>query len=109
MAAHHAVHPDDGGGGVLIDGRFLHLLCLHHGCVTGLEQPQPQGIGHHEDTAHAHGRRAQHGAELQAEGRIQRTGGDGDAQGIVEEGPEEVLLDVPDGGPAQLHRTGHLA
>ena len=44
-----------------------------------------------------HGQGPQHGAERQAEGRIQSPGGDGDADAVIEKGPEQILFDVPHG------------
>ena len=103
VVAHHALHPDDGGGSITVDDlRLLYRLRHSRRTMGGLEQPQPQGIGHHEHRAHGHGSRTQHGAQLQSKGRIQDTGGNGDAQGIVEESPEQVLLDILNGGPAPL-------
>ena len=68
----------------------------------GLKQLEPQGIGDHAHRAEAHGSGGKHGVELEPEGDKQHTGSQRDSNGVVEEGPEQVLLDVAD------HRVGEF-
>lgn len=64
--------------------------------MLGLEKPQPQGVGHHKYRAEAHGQRRHHRVHLQIERCVPASGGDGDADNVVEEGLEQVLFDVAD-------------
>ena len=54
---------------------------------------KPQGIAHHGYGTHGHGRGGEHRVEQHAEERIEHSGRDGNAQHVVEEGPEKVLSD----------------
>ena len=75
--------------------------------VPHVEQVQPQGVGHHTEAAQAHRRRAEHGVQGQAEGDEQ-TGSQGNPHAVVEESPEQVLVDVPQCGPAHADGGGHI-
>ena len=59
---------------------------------------QPQCVAYHADGAEAHGRPRTWGQQRAAEGE-QQARRDGDTDGVVAEGPEEILLDVPQGQP----------
>ena len=61
--------------------------------IAQLEQIQAQGVRDHAEARQAHGRRADHGVERQAE-RDEHARRDGDADGVVEKRPEQVLVDV---------------
>ena len=73
-----------------------------------VQQIQPQGIGHHAEAAEAHGRCGYHGTEAYAQAR-QSPRRHRDADAVIEEGPEQILVDVPQGsspqayGGAQVH------
>ena len=75
--------------------------------MLGLEKPQPQGVGHHKYRAEAHGQRCHHRVHLQIERCVLASGGDGDADNVVEEGPEQVLFDVADGGLREFNSSSH--
>ena len=62
-------------------------------CIVQVKQIQAQGVRDHAEARQAHGRRAEHGAERQAE-RNEHARRDGDADGVVEKRPEQVLVDV---------------
>lgn len=68
---------------------------------------EAEGVGHHEDRAEGHGQGCQHGGELEAKGWIKETGGNWDADDVIDQGPEEVLLDHAQGGPGELDCGGH--
>ena len=55
-----------------------------------------------DDAAEAHGGGGEDGAEQDAEERIEYAGGDGDSDGVVDEGEEKILADVAHGGLAEL-------
>ena len=135
MGAHHAFYVEGNG---LALGRLFRQGCsleFHRGCwhragscrggvqlffqngfsgivfpfliVTGvmeLEQVQPQSIHAHGEAGHAHGGGAYHGVHLVGE----QAGGQGNADHVVEEGPEQVLVDVGNGAPAQPDSSGHI-
>ena len=63
---------------------------------------EAQGVGHDENRAEGHSQGGDHGGELQPEGYEEDTRGDGDADDVINEGPEEVLLDHPQGGPREV-------
>ena len=71
--------------------------------VLGLEPAQAQRIAHHKHRAEAHRERAEHRVHLELEGGVEHARRDGNADGVVEERPEEVFLDVADDRAAQLH------
>lgn len=70
---------------------------------TRLKELEPQGIGDNAHRAEAHGGSGEHGIELESEGDKQHARSQRDADGVVEEGPEQILLDVADHGTAQFH------
>ena len=57
------------------------------------EFPQPERIGNHRDRAETHRRCREHGAEQDAEPRIEDSGSDRDADDVVGEGKVEILPD----------------
>ena len=69
------------------------------------EHPQTQGVGHHKNTAQAHGCGTQHRTELKAKDWIKNTCRNGNSQAVIEEGPEQILPDIADGGLAQGNRS----
>ena len=71
--------------------------------VLGLEPAQAQRIAHHKHRAEAHRERAEHRVHLELEVGVEHARRDGNADGVVEERPEEVFLDVADDRAAQLH------
>ena len=102
VGAHHAIDIDNSFHmDFLLD--FGNCLGFRHFC---LEAPQPQRIGHDKYRAEAHGRRAQHGAQQNAEGQEQGTGSNRDAKAIIEECPEKILPDIANGGLAEPHGVG---
>ena len=56
-----------------------------------------QCVAYHADGAEAHGRPREHGGQQRAAEGEQQARRDGDTDGVVAEGPEEILLDVPQG------------
>ena len=80
--------------------------------TADIQQIQPQGVGDHAEAAQAHGRCADHGTQGEAEGGDQSPGGQGDSDAVVEKGPEQVLLDVPQypagepDGSGDIRRSG---
>ena len=111
MAAHHAVdaHSDlyellfllCGGGGSLVLARLILARVVH------LEEVQAQGVRHDAEGAEAHRSRAQHRVERQARPN-KAARGDGDADGVIEEGPEQVLVDVPQRGAGHADGGGDV-
>ena len=97
VTAHHAF---DGNGlfhsCFLLDfGYFFEMVCAFM-IVARIAQPeqiQAQGVRDHAEARQAHGCRAEHGVERQAE-RDEHARRDGDADGVVEKRPEQVLVDV---------------
>ena len=63
---------------------------------------EAEGVGDYGDGAEAHGGGGEDGAEQQAEEWIEDAGGDGHADGVVDEGEEKILADVAHGGLAQV-------
>ena len=57
---------------------------------------QPERVADHRDRGERHRRRRDLRRELQPKERIEHAGGDRDAERVVDEGEEEVLLDVGD-------------
>src|SRR5712692_4268473 len=82
---------------VAVDNSSLASLELH--------LPQPQRIRDHRHRAEAHGCRRNDGAQQQTEEWIQHACRNGHAQGVVDEGKEQVLADVAHGGSAELARA----
>ena len=65
------------------------------GGVIHLDQIQPEGVGDHTEAGQAHGCGSHHGVEDQPQPCI-AAGGQRNTDRIVEEGPEQVLVDGPD-------------
>ena len=96
-----------GGTGSCRAGRSFGLGCRgsrrgSRSGNTGLKELEPQGIGDNAHRAEAHGGSGEHGVELESEGDKQHARSQRDADGVVEEGPEQILLDVAD------HRAGEF-
>ena len=72
----------------------MRVFCCRDGFVCDGEQAQPQGVQHDADARQAHRRRADHRRELHAEGGVEYARRERNADDVVEERPEEVLLDV---------------
>src|SRR6266403_2074674 len=70
---------------------------------------ESQRVGDDGDGAEAHRGTGEHGTEQQAEGWIEDACGDGDADDVVEEREEKVLLDVADRRAAQLASANDAA
>ena len=108
MGAHHAFHLNDSCHIIfLLDfcgsrHRLRHVFCF----FLHAEVPQPQGIGHHKDGAAAHSRRTEHGTQSDAKGR-QHACRNGNAQAVIEQGPEQILSNIPDGSLTERHRIGN--
>jgi hypothetical protein len=63
----------------------------------GLSRGRPtkgEGVGDDGDGAEAHGSAGDHGTKEDAQERIERPRGDGDAEDVVDKAEEEVLADV---------------
>lgn len=73
-----------------------------------LEESQTQGVGHYKHRAEAHSQRRHHRIHLQMERCVPASGGDGDADDVVEESPEQVLFDVADGGLREFNSSSHI-
>ena len=80
------------GSRCILDGRLARF---------SLEKAQPQGVGHHAEGGKAHGGGGEHGVELPAQQGKEDPGGQGDADDVVNERPEQVLADVADDRPGQ--------
>ena len=93
------LHGDSGQGGRL-------GFAVVFGAVQ-VEQVQPQGIAHNTEAGKAHGRSPEHGVQGQAEGD-EHTGSQRDADDVVDERPEQVFVDVAQGGAAQPDGGGHI-
>ena len=72
--------------------------------VRRLEKFEAQCVQHHEDAGHAHRRGADHRVETDVEGDVEHARREGDAQRVVKERPEEILLDVADGAAREPDR-----
>lgn len=70
---------------------------------------QAQGIGDDGNGAERHGSTGDHGAEEQAEERIQNARGNGHAKRIVEKREEKILANVAHRGAAESTRSGNAA
>ena len=75
--------------------------------VIELAQVQPQGVGHHAEAGKAHGRRAEHGIQCQAKGH-KAACGQRNADDIVDKRPEQILVDIPQGSPAEPDSRRHI-
>ena len=75
---------------------------------SGLPQPQAQCVGHHAHGTEGHTGGGDHGIEQQVQRWIQHARRHRDAHAVIKERPEQVLPDVPQHGPGQLRRRGHV-
>ena len=71
------------------------------------EKIQTQSVGNNTETGQTHGGCPEHGVQRQTQGN-KNAGGQGDADGIVKKGPEQILVDVPKGGPAEPDGGGNI-
>ena len=65
----------------------------HWGLSRG-RRTEAEGVGDDGDGAEAHGSAGDHGTKEDAQERIERPRGDGDAEDVVDKAEEEVLADV---------------
>ena len=72
------------------------------------EPVQTQRVGYHAEAGQTHGRRAEHGVQRQAQ-RDKDPCRQRNADGVIEESPEQIFVNVPQGGPAQPDCGGHIA
>ena len=119
MGAHHALNLH-GLVHRLVSSLIFIILTLHRArSLAGgrlgsfrpefaLKEPQAQGVGHHRHRAEAHSCGGKHGVELPVQSVVEHASRQGNAQGVVEKRPEQVLLNIADGGPGQLHSGGHV-
>jgi hypothetical protein len=98
VAAHHALH---------FESAFHRIVFL--GVLYRFDPApfQPQA-GDDADAAHGHRRPGDHRVEHEAPQRVEDPRGDGHAHEVVDESPEEVLPDGPDGQPRQTQHRGNL-
>ena len=84
------------GSGFLNGDRphFYMVLCLISRSIMDLRKVQAQGIHADRKARQAHSSGAHHGVHLNAG---DETRGKRNADDIVEEGPEKIFVDVPDG------------
>ncbi len=78
------------------------------GRIPQSAQIQPQRIGHHTEGGEAHGRRTEHGIELPAQKGDKYACRQGDANAVVEKCPEQILMDIPQGGTAEANGCRHI-
>ena len=93
------------GGDTRCGGDCLRALCR---LLRDGEKAQAQGIQHDADARQAHRRRPDHGRELDAERGVEHARRERDADDVVEERPEEVLLDVAHDTARQADRTDRV-
>ena len=121
MVTHHAVNVQgdglrggrgNGRGGALLrqQGTFHRSDGRNgiHGGELRLPAAQPQGVADHAHRGKAHGGGGQHGAQFPAEGGVKHPGGNGDADGIIKECPEKILLDVAQDAAGKLQGGGDI-
>ena len=77
--------------------------------VAQLEEVQPQRVRDHAEARQAHRRRAEHRVQRPAEQGDVQPRRQGDADHIVEEGPEQVLVDVSERRAAEADGRRHVA
>ena len=77
-------------------------------CVVDLKQVQTKGIGDNAEAGQAHGSCSEHRVQRQSQGD-EHPSSQGDANGVIEEGPEQVLVDVPQSSPAETDGRRHVA
>ena len=73
-----------------------------------VEQVQPQSIADDTEAAQAHRGGAEHRTQRPPEERDPHARGERDADDIVDERPEQVLVDIPEGRPRQADRGDSL-
>src|SRR3989449_11765070 len=82
-------------------------------CPSGgpgrLEAPQGEGVEDDGQTRPRHRRTRQDRRQQHPQERKERSGGDAETEGVVDERPEEVDTDRPQGAPRELDRRRHLA
>ena len=106
VAAHHAFDLQGTGHGFF-------LLQIGSGFVVApgavhVEEVQPERVGDDAETGEAHGRRAEHGVQLPAEELDEHARRQRDADHIVDERPEQVLVDVAQRGAAEADGGGNV-
>ena len=74
-------------------GAVLTDFAVMTGAVE-LEEVQAEGVADHAEAGQAHRRRAEHGIHLPAEQMNERAGGQRDADNVVDERPEQILMNV---------------
>ena len=108
MAAHHAFNFDC----------FFHCLFLLFFFllnffiffrVSHVEKVQPEGVGHYAEAGQAHGRRSEHRIQLPSQQRIPHSRGQRNSDHIIDKGPEQVLMNIPQGRSAQPDGCRHIA
>lgn len=72
--------------------------------VFCLEPSEAQGIAYDKDRAEAHGQCSDHRIHFQTKGKIKYSGCDRDSDDIIDERPEQVLLNVSDHRLTELDR-----
>ena len=72
------------------------------------EAAQPERVGDDAHAGHAHRRRREHGRQAPAERREKDARRQRNADGIVKECPEQILLDVAQHGARQANRIRHV-
>ena len=114
VGTHHAldVHGLVHSGFLLLFGFRFHFCCIvafHAALLLRLrtEPVQAQGVGNHANAGEGHGCRPQHGVQGQSQA-AEHTGGNGDADDVVDERPEQVFLDVAHHPTGQAHRLHHI-
>ena len=75
-----------------------------------LAEVETQRIHAYSEARQAHRRRADHRAHLESESQHSRVeaGRQRDADHVIEEGPEQVLMDVPQRRPSETDRRRHI-
>ena len=76
--------------------------------VVDPNQIQTESIGDNAEAGQAHGSCPEHRVQRQPQGD-EHPSSQGDANGVIEEGPEQVLVDVPQGSPAETNGRRHIA
>ena len=74
------------------------MFHVNTGAVRRLEETQAQGVHADGKARETHGGGTDHGAQADAESRIEEACGQGNADDVVEERPEQVFFDVLDDG-----------
>ena len=112
VAAHHTFY---------LQSLFHGLLLLHNGAdgnrlnffipfrIADVKQIEPQGVGDHTEAGQAHGSCTEHGIQLPAQQGNEYAGCQGNAQRIVDKCPEQVFMNVAQGGTAQADGSRHIA